>query len=106
MATAITLDSKQCAVLSLYHTGQSSMLYAASSTGGISTGSEAYRCGRSDTQWLLDLMNAFISEVDDAMECAARQGESEGESEGEGESESEVLCGIYDEAQIWISQHS
>ena len=46
-----------------WHGGQGSMLYAVSSTGGLSRGSESSRGGRTDEEWSADLLDRLAREL-------------------------------------------
>lgn len=56
-----------------WHGGSASMLYAVSSTGALSTGTESYRAGRTDDEWGADLLDKLADEVADVrQDCHAR----------------------------------
>ena len=58
-----------------WHGGQSSMLYAISSTGALSRGT--IRSGRDDAEWSYDLASQLWSELRDILATAGRAGENE-----------------------------
>ena len=46
-----------------WHGGMGTMLYAVSSTGGLSRGSESFRGGRTDEEWSADLLDRLAREL-------------------------------------------
>ena len=58
---AATADERRLAAD--WHGGMGSMLYAVSSTGGLSRGSESFRGGRTDDEWSADLLDRLAREL-------------------------------------------
>lgn len=82
---------KQKALAIDYHGGQSSMLYAVASTGALTIGSEGFRDGRTDEEWLCDLMFYLMMEVEHT--DFAQEDEVEGER-------------LLNELNKWLEQNS
>lgn len=61
----------------LYHGGESSMLYALASCGELRTGDEAFRRGRTDSQWLAELMTELVGELASALVLAEAENDDE-----------------------------
>lgn len=105
----IELTAEECNVAMAYHGGQSSMLYAAASTGALALGtirpSERCDCTEgcracqgkrriplTDTQWFRSLAERLESEASEAAEIADGNAEDDSEYEADTLREIERMC--------------